>query len=188
MSRRTTVRDVAVGLVVIAALVSLLGLMRLASDGPGFLAPQKTIDVVFRDGQGIRVGSPVRVAGLDAGNVVDLDLVEVEGTLRAGPDLAAGRTGQEAAAGREDQHHAGLTGMSHVNVVAAGRSAVALVPGQSIVGVESSFFDPIIEQVGLGPVERSHLSHTIAEVRETSIRSGPGCGRCWHRLPRPRAT
>ena len=84
MSRRTTVRDVTVGLAVIAALVSLLGLMRLASDGPGFLAPQKTIDVVFRDGQGIRVGSPVRVAGLDAGNVVNLDLVEVEGTLRRG--------------------------------------------------------------------------------------------------------
>ena len=41
------------------------------------------IDVVFRDGQGIRVGSPVRVAGLDTGNVVDLDLVQVEGTLRA---------------------------------------------------------------------------------------------------------
>ena len=70
----------------------------MASDGPGFLAPQKTIDVIFRDGQGIRVGSPVRVAGLDAGNVVDLDLVEVEGTLAgAGPDLAAGQPGQEAA-------------------------------------------------------------------------------------------
>jgi phospholipid/cholesterol/gamma-HCH transport system substrate-binding protein len=44
---------------------------------------------------------------------------------------------------------------------------VALVPGQSIAGVETSFFDPIIEQVGLGPVERNHLSHTIAEVRQT---------------------
>jgi phospholipid/cholesterol/gamma-HCH transport system substrate-binding protein len=41
------------------------------------------------------------------------------------------------------------------------------------VGVESSFFDPIIEQVGLGPVERSNLSHTIAEVRETVDSVGP---------------
>jgi phospholipid/cholesterol/gamma-HCH transport system substrate-binding protein len=39
--------------------------------------------------------------------------------------------------------------------------------------VESSFFDPIIEQVGLGPVERSHLSHTIAEVRQTVDSIGP---------------
>ena len=67
MSGRTSIRDVVVGLLVIAALVGFLGLMHVASDGPGFLAPQKTIDVVFRDGQGIRVGSPVRVAGLDAG-------------------------------------------------------------------------------------------------------------------------
>jgi phospholipid/cholesterol/gamma-HCH transport system substrate-binding protein len=174
MSRRTTVRDVAVGLVVIAALVSLLGLMRLASDGPGFLAPQKTIDVVFKDGQGIRVGSPVRVAGLDAGNVVDLDLVEVEGTLRARvrislPVHLVKKLRQDV----KISITPGLTGMSHVNVVAAGKSAVALVPGQSIVGVESSFFDPIIEQVGLGPVERSNLSHTIAEVRETVDSVGP---------------
>jgi phospholipid/cholesterol/gamma-HCH transport system substrate-binding protein len=40
------------------------------------------------------------------------------------------------------------------------------VLGQSIPGVETSFFDPIIEQIGLGPVERNHLSHTIAEVRQ----------------------
>ena len=76
-------RGIWVGLIVIVALAGLIGLVGLASDGPGFLAPQRTIDVVFRDGQGIRVGSPVRVAGLDTGNVVDLDLVEVEGTLRA---------------------------------------------------------------------------------------------------------
>ena len=63
--------------------------------------------------------------------------------------------------------------MSHVNIVASGRSAVALVPGQSIQGVETSFFDPILEQVGLGPVERSHLSHTIAEVRQTVDAVGP---------------
>ncbi len=174
MSARTAVRDVTVGLVVIAALAGLLALMSVASDGPGFLAAQKTIDVVFRDGQGIRVGSPVRVAGLDAGNVVDLDLVEVEGSLRARVRISLPVTLVKKL--RQDVKISitqGLTGMSHVNIVATGKSAVSLVPGQSIPGVESSFFDPIIEQVGLGPVERSHLSHTIAEVRQTVDAIGP---------------
>jgi phospholipid/cholesterol/gamma-HCH transport system substrate-binding protein len=63
--------------------------------------------------------------------------------------------------------------MSHVNVMSTGRSSVALIPGQSIPGVETSFFDPIIEQVGLGPVERNHLSHTIAEVRQRVDSVGP---------------
>jgi phospholipid/cholesterol/gamma-HCH transport system substrate-binding protein len=63
--------------------------------------------------------------------------------------------------------------MSHVNIMSTGRSGVALVSGQSIAGVETSFFDPIIEQVGLGPVERNHLSHTIAEVRQTVDSIGP---------------
>jgi phospholipid/cholesterol/gamma-HCH transport system substrate-binding protein len=174
MSARTSVRDVAVGLVVIAAVAGLLALMSVASDGPGFLAPQKSINVIFRDGQGIRVGSPVRVAGLDAGNVVDLDLVEVEGTLRARVRISLPAKLLEKL--RQDVKVSitpGLTGMSHVNIVATGKSAVALVPGQSIQGVESSFFDPIIEQVGLGPVERSHLSHTIAEIRQTVDSIGP---------------
>jgi phospholipid/cholesterol/gamma-HCH transport system substrate-binding protein len=66
-----------------------------------------------------------------------------------------------------------LTGSSRVNIVASGRSNVALMPGQEVQGVETTFFDPILEQVGLGPVERSHLSHTIAEVRNTVDAAGP---------------
>jgi phospholipid/cholesterol/gamma-HCH transport system substrate-binding protein len=174
MNARTSIRDVSVGLAVIAAIAALLGLMIVASDGPGFLAPQKTIDVIFRDGQGIRVGSPVRVAGLDAGNVVDLDLVKVEGALCARvrislPMQLLEKLPQDV----KISISPGLTGMSHVNIVATGQSAVTLVAGQRIRGVESSFFDPIIEQVGLGPAERNHLSHTIAEVRQTVDTIGP---------------
>ncbi len=81
MSRNSKAREVWVGLVVITAMAALLALVTMASDGPGFLAPQRTIDVVFRDVQGLRVGSPVRVAGLDSGNVVAADIVEVDGML-----------------------------------------------------------------------------------------------------------
>ncbi|APW62906.1 MlaD family protein [Paludisphaera borealis] len=174
MRARSSMREVWIGLLVIGALAGLLGLVGLASDGPGFLAPQKTINVIFRDGQGIRVGSPVRIAGLDAGNVVDLSLVEVEGSLRAQVRLSLPTSLLKKL--KQDVKVTiapGLTGMSHVNVVASGRSDVALVPGQTIQGVESSFFDPIIEQVGLGPQERNHLSHTIAEVRQTVDSVGP---------------
>jgi phospholipid/cholesterol/gamma-HCH transport system substrate-binding protein len=174
MSTRSSMRDVLIGLVVIAALAGLLGLMGVASDGPGFLAPQKTVDVVFRDAQGIRVGSPVRVAGLDAGNVIDVGVVEVEGILRARVRISLPANLVKKL--RQDVRVSitpGLTGMSHVNVVATGKSTVALVAGQTIQGMESSFFDPIIEQVGLGPVERGHLSHTIAEVRQTVDSIGP---------------
>ncbi len=118
--------------------------------------------------------APVRVAGLDTGNVVDVDLVEVEGTLRARVRISLPAALVKKL--RQDVKVSivpALTGMSHVNVLSTGRSAVALVPGQSIPGVETSFFDPIIEQVGLGPVERGHLSHTIAEVRQTVDSIGP---------------
>lgn len=174
MRSRASTREVWIGLLVLSALAAVLALVSMASDGPGFLASQKTIDVVFRDGQGIRVGSPVRIAGLDSGNVVDLALVEVEGSLRARvrlslPSALLKKLKQDV----KVTISPGLTGMSHVNIVASGTSDVALVPGQTVQGVESSFFDPIIEQVGLGPQERNHLSHTIAEVRQTVDAVGP---------------
>ncbi|MDG3004734.1 MlaD family protein [Paludisphaera mucosa] len=174
MRPRTSMREVWIGLVVLAALGGVVALAGLASDGPGFLARQATFDVVFRDGQGIRVGSPVRIAGLDAGNVVDLSLVEVEGALRARVRLSLPASLLKKL--RQDVKVTiapGLTGMSHVNIVSSGASDVTLVAGQKITGVESSFFDPIIEQVGLGPQERNHLSHTIGEIRQTVDAVGP---------------
>jgi phospholipid/cholesterol/gamma-HCH transport system substrate-binding protein len=173
MSRATS-RELRVGLVVVVALVGLLTLLGLASSGPGFLTSRQTIDVIFRDGQGIRVGSAVRVAGLESGRVVGLDLVEVEGALKARVRITLPT--DLAAKLRQDVKitiQANITGQNCVNVVSSGRSNVALVPGQVVQGVETSFFDPIMEQVGLGPVERSHLSHTIAEVRQTVDVVGP---------------
>ena len=175
MSRATN-RDVQVGLVVVVGLAALIGLVALTNGGTGVLSKRRTIDVVFRDGQGIRVGSPVRVAGLDSGRVEALDLVEMDGALRAlvriaiPADLAA-KLRQDVRITIQDS----LTGQNCVNVVSSGRSEVALVPGQVVQGVETTFFDPILEQVGLGPVERSHLSHTIEEIRDTVDAVGPRC-------------
>src|SRR6516165_5103812 len=137
MSARFSAREIWVGLVVLVALAGLIVLVSLASDGPGFLAPQRTIDVVFRDAQGIRVGSPVRVAGLDTGNVVDTDMVEVEGTLRAKVRISL--PAKLVKMLRKDVKvtiQPALTGMSHVNIVSTGRSGVPLVAGDLITGIE----------------------------------------------------
>lgn len=175
MNGRSTFREVLVGVVILASLGGLIGLLALAGAGPGYLTSKQTLDVVFRDGQGIRVGSPVRVAGIDAGQVVDIDLAEeTDGSLRARVKIALPT--KLAKKLRQDVKitiQAGLTGQSRVNIVSSGQSALALVPNQVVTGVESTFFDPILEQVGFGPVERSHLSHTIAEVRQTVDATSP---------------
>ncbi len=167
MSRRTKSLESRVGLLVVFALVGLLGLVVLAGGGPGYLTASRTsVDVIFRDGQGIRTGQPVRVAGLDSGRVTAVDLVEHGGRLRARvrlsiPSDLAGRLRQDAVITIQSS----LTGQSRVNIASVGESGVTWVPGQLILGVESSMFDPILEQVGLGPEERGHISHSIAEVR-----------------------
>lgn len=174
MYGRASKREVMVGLVVVAAIAAVLVMVTLAGGGPGFLAPRRTYDLVFRDGQGLREGATVRIAGIDAGRVADIDLIEYEGTLRARvritlPTHLAKKLRQDVKVTIQPS----LTGQSRVNIVSSGRSSVMLVPGQVVQGVESTFFDPILEQVGLGPVERSHLSHTIAEVRKAVDATGP---------------
>jgi len=123
MQSRGSNREILVGLVVVVTLAGLLALLGLAGGGPGFLRSRRTIDVVFRDGQGLRVGCPVWVAGLDAGRVVDIDLTEIEGTLWARvkialPTALADKLRQDVKVTIQSS----LAGQSRVNVVStAGR-------------------------------------------------------------------
>ncbi len=174
MNGRSSRREVLVGLVVLVAIAGLIGLFAVAGDGAGYLASKRTFVAIFRDGQGLREGSPVRIAGIDVGRVDSIDLVEYEDSLRARVKIAmpthlAKKLHQDVKVTIQPS----LTGQSRVNIVSSGRSSVMLVPNQVVQGVESTFFDPILEQIGLGPVERSHLSHTIAEVRKTVDVTGP---------------
>jgi phospholipid/cholesterol/gamma-HCH transport system substrate-binding protein len=174
MGSQPSTREVLVGVVLVAAVVGLLVLVVMAGGGPGYLAAQRTIDVYFRDGQGLREGSSVRIAGIESGRVVEIDLVEVEETLMARVRIAL--PSRLAKKLRQDVKIAiqpSLTGQARVNIISRGKSDVALVPGQVVHGVESTFFDPVLEQVGLGPVERKHLSHTIAEIRNTVDATSP---------------
>lgn len=174
MNARASRREVLVGLVVVVAAAGLLGLLALAGGGPGFLAQMRTYDVIFRDGHGLREGTAVRIAGIDAGRVTDIDLIEYEGTLRARVRIALpARLSQKLRQDVKVTIQPSLTGTSRVNIVSSGKSSVLLVPGQVVQGMESTFFDPILEQVGLGPVERNHLSHTIGEIRATVDAASP---------------
>ncbi len=174
MSTRSAGHEVRVGLVAVVALGGLITLLVLAGDGPGFLTTRRQIEVDFRDGQGIRAGNTVRIAGIDAGRVTDVTLAEVEGSLRARitiavPDDLAAKLKQDV----KITIQASLTGQSRVNIISSGRSAVGLISGQVVQGVESSPFDPILQQVGLGPEERKDISHTIGQVREVVDAAAP---------------
>ena len=164
-----------VGLVVVAALAGLLGLLGLAGGGPGFLASRRTIDVDLPR----RPGHPRRQPGADRrdrrrpGRRHRPD--RGRGVApRAGPDRPARRPGQEAAAGRQgddpvepDRPEPGQHRL--VGPVGAWRSS----PARSSRGSSRRSSTRSSSRSGSGPVERSHLSHTIAEVRKTVDAAGP---------------
>lgn len=167
-------REIRVGLLVLLVLGALGGLFALAAGGPGFLTHRRLVDVDFRDGQGIRPGSPVRIAGIDSGRVMAVTLAEVDGTLRARvriaiPEDLAGRLKADARISVQ----ATLTGQARINIISIGTAAERLAPGRVVLGVETTMFDPILEQVGMGPVERSNISHSIGVARATIDAAAP---------------
>lgn len=171
---RSAIRELRVGLLMLLGVAALGFLLFLSSVGPGYLGARRTLAVTFRNGQGIRAGCPVRVAGIDAGRVVSVELYEAEDGLRV--KLAVSLPSDIADLLRQDVQIAiqpGLTGQSTVNVLSSGRSDVALVAGQVVEGVESSMFDPILEQLGLGAGERDHLRQIIAQIRATADNAVP---------------
>lgn len=166
--------ELAVGLVLVVALLAFVALLIKAGTGPGFLSSRREIDVVFADGQGLRAGSPVRIAGLDVGQVIEVDLAELDGLLLARvrislPEALAAKLRRDA----KITIQSNITGQNCVNVVAAGAAEESLTPGQVVRGVETSFFDPILKEVGLGPAERSDISRSIAQVREAIDQAKP---------------
>ena len=135
---------------------------------------RRTINVDFRDGQGIRPGSPVRIAGIDAGRVMAVTLAEVDGTLRARVELAiAADLANRLRSDARITVQATLTGQARINIISVGLAKDPLPPGQVVLGTETTMFDPILEQVGLGPVERSNISHSIGVARETIDAAAP---------------
>ena len=167
-------REIRVGLLVVVVFAGLAGLFALAAGGPGFLTHRRTILVDFRDGQGIRPGSPVRIAGIDAGRVMAVTLAEVEGTLRARVELAiAADLANRLKSDARITVQATLTGQARINIISVGVSSDRLPPGKVVLGTETTMFDPILEQVGLGPVERSNISHSIGVARATIDDAAP---------------
>ena len=167
-------RETAVGVVVVAALAAFVALLVKAGTGPGFLASRLELDVLFQDGQGLRQGSPVRIAGLDVGQVTQVDLAEFEGKLMARVRISLPADLVDRL--KEDVRvtiQSNLTGQNCVNVVGTGSSSRPVQPGQVVRGLESTMFDPILKEVGLGPAERADIGHVITKVRQAIDEAEP---------------
>jgi len=64
-----------VGLTVIIASLTLGFLLFLMSGTSGFFTPRLTLKSYFDNAQGLRVGAPVRLSGVDVGNVTSIRIV-----------------------------------------------------------------------------------------------------------------
>ena len=64
-----------VGITVIVASVTLGFLLFLMSGTAGLFTPRLTVKSYFDNAEGLRVGAPVRLSGVDIGNVTKISIV-----------------------------------------------------------------------------------------------------------------
>ena len=150
-----------------------------------FLTTRRQVEVDFRDGLGVAPATP---SGSPASTP------DASSTSRSPRSMAASRPASIAAtpaasppklkARTSGVVQASLTGQSQFNIV-LGRpiqSRADRRAGRPGRGVQP--FDPILEQVGLGPVERSNISHTIGRVRDVVVRPAAAASRRPRQRPR----
>jgi phospholipid/cholesterol/gamma-HCH transport system substrate-binding protein len=66
--------DLRVGLTVLFAMAVLIVLIMLMSSTTGLFTPKRHLKTYFNDAEGLRVGAPVRLQGVDVGNVASVNI------------------------------------------------------------------------------------------------------------------
>lgn len=168
---------------VVLALVT-LGVFFAGSKRGPFLPDRYRLTLDLADAGGIRVGSPVRVGGLPAGEVVDLVIVApgtppplAGDTLRpivGAPELSDIRLTLEieerfhpyvTTSSRAQLTSLGLGGERFVQISAGDVREPPLPPGAEIPSVPSVDWDLLVARLGRALSETAELSVTAGQVR-----------------------
>ena len=174
-------------------LVALLAVIVLGS-GRGPMRPDTyTLFVNLDDAGGLRVGSPVRVGGADAGQVVDVEILppgsagplRVMDTLGRPAPLPADRdirielSVQEVfrehvtTTSRAELASLGMGGERYVKINAGDVREPALDPGTTIPTVASVDLDLVLAQIGRAANEIQEIAFLSSELQE-KISTGAG--------------
>ncbi|MEM8931932.1 MAG: MlaD family protein [Acidobacteriota bacterium] len=173
MSQHDRARDVRTGLFVLIGLVIFIVLLLgVAGIRPGG-GDMVDLDIWMKDSGGVRVGDPVRLAGVAVGRVESITLrADAEWPVAFGVRLDADTPIN--AASRASFRSDGLLGARFLALTTGPSDGTPLVAGTPIYGIESLGLDETLAQVG-GVIDRTSvlLDEAIVLVRELPVRIEP---------------
>jgi len=151
--------EIRVGIMLTICIVLLVvGILWLS--GATFSDERYTFDVMFREVGGLNSGDKVTVAGLEAGSVSSLTLVEdgyVRASLSVEPDILIPVDSRIAIGSY------GFLGARHVGV-RPGTSSVHIQPGTAILGTNEKSMNDVVSEMGDALTEIRSVLHAADEI------------------------
>ena len=166
-------RDLSVGAIFALALIILAITVMAVGEESRLLAKKTTFRVVFPNTEGLTVGSPVKMAGVQIGTVTAIRLPtdpESEGIeVQLGIDRSyAERVREDSRAALRIMLY--LTGEKAVEIIPGSPSAPALEPGSEIALLEET---ELFEQVGVASQNLSDITVSLKRIL-TALERGEG--------------
>ena len=175
MTRQSQLRwsQVRIGLLVVLAAAILVVMIMNLQQGVGLFSREERFRAIVSHTQGLKVGGPVRMNGVDVGNVREISIaadspqVEITFTVER---RAARHIHQDAAATIRPM---GLLGDKFLEILPGTPSKPLLPPRQVLVGRAESDFTGLATGA---TATMEQLNHTIGEIQQLLVRISEGEG------------
>jgi phospholipid/cholesterol/gamma-HCH transport system substrate-binding protein len=157
--------ELKIGIVSVLAIVLAITLIFLLSGEGGFAWQRYSLKILFDDVAGLKAGAPVRIAGVEAGEVSDVSFAgnKVEITIEISEENQARVT----SASRATLGSVSLLGESAVDITAASEGAPIPEWGYVPTGRQATSFNAVAAEAADGITEATNLLKDIRSGRGT---------------------
>jgi phospholipid/cholesterol/gamma-HCH transport system substrate-binding protein len=161
MAKRSITNELKVGVLVVVCILVLLGFL-YKTGSFDFKKEGYEVKVLFNVVSGVQKNAPVRLAGVEIGQVKDIELSYVEGATKVAVTLWLDEKAKLKKDSRAFITALGLMGEKYIEVSPGSKDAQYLQPGGAIVGEDPLEFDALARK---GENIADALEETLANIK-----------------------
>ena len=167
MGKRSITNELKVGVLVVVCIVVLIGFL-YKTGSFDFRTDGYEVKVLFNVVSGVQKNAPVRLAGVEIGQVSGIKLSYVEGATKVVVTLWLNENAKLKADSKAYITALGLMGEKYIEVSAGSKEALYLQPGEAITGEDPLEFDALARK---GENIAEALEETLANIKELASNS-----------------
>ena len=167
MAKRNITNELKVGVLVVVCIIVLIGFL-YKTGSFDFKREGYEVKVLFNVVSGVQKNAPVRLAGVEIGQVSGIKLSYVEGVTKVAVTLWLNENAKLKTDSKAYITALGLMGEKYIEVSAGSKEALYLQPDEAITGEDPLEFDALARK---GENIADALEETLANIKELASNS-----------------